>query len=46
MRQALFNRFEVTPEAAEEAVGDLMRDLKNHKLITMSDPGAGSPHQS
>jgi len=38
MSQALFNRFEVTPEAAAAAVRDLMRDLKDHKLITMSDP--------
>jgi hypothetical protein len=45
MSQALFNRFEVTPEAAEEAVGDLLRDLKEHRLITMSDSQAGLPHQ-
>jgi hypothetical protein len=40
MCRALFDRFEVTPEAAEEAVRDLMRELKSHRLITISDPGA------
>jgi hypothetical protein len=35
--QALFDRFEVTPEAADETVRELMRDLKNHKLITIPE---------
>jgi hypothetical protein len=40
MGRALFDRFEVTPEAAEESVGNLMRDLKSHRLITISTSGS------
>jgi hypothetical protein len=37
MSQALFDRFEVSPQTAEDAVAGLMRDLKNHKLITLPE---------
>jgi hypothetical protein len=37
MSQALLDRFEVSPQTAEDAVAGLMRDLKNHKLITLPE---------
>jgi hypothetical protein len=37
MSQALFDQFEVTPEAADETVRELMRDLKANQLITLPD---------
>ena len=36
MGRALFDRFEVTPEAAEETVSELIEDLKSHRLIRIS----------
>jgi len=33
MSQALFDLFDVTPEAARETVLELMRDLQTHQLI-------------
>jgi hypothetical protein len=38
IRQTLTDRFEVTPEAAGAAIGDLLADLQRHKLITLSEP--------
>jgi len=37
MSEALFDRFEVTPETAAETVHELMQDLKTHKLITIPE---------
>ena len=33
MSRALFDQFEITPKAAHETVGELMRDLQSHQLI-------------
>jgi hypothetical protein len=38
MSQALFDAFDITPEAASEAVAELMQDLKTHRLITIREP--------
>lgn len=38
MSQTLFERFDVTAEAAREAVRTLVDDLKSHKLVTLSEP--------
>jgi hypothetical protein len=35
--EALFDRFEVTPETADETVRELLQDLKTHKLITIPE---------
>jgi Coenzyme PQQ synthesis protein D (PqqD) len=37
MSEALFDRFDVTPEAADETVRELMRDLKAHKLVSIPE---------
>jgi hypothetical protein len=39
MSQALLERFDVTPEVADETVLELVRDLKAHELIIDSQPG-------
>ena len=38
MSQVLSDRFDVTPQTADETVRELMRDLKAHKLITVPQP--------
>ena len=35
--QALFKRFDVTPETADETVRQLIQELKTHKLITLTE---------
>lgn len=35
LSEALFDRFDVTRTAADDAVRELMHDLEHHKLITM-----------
>ena len=37
MSQALFDRFAVSPETADETVRELMRDLQTHQLITLPE---------
>jgi hypothetical protein len=37
MSQTLSGQFDVTPEAAEETVRELMLDLKTHNLITIPE---------
>jgi hypothetical protein len=37
MSQALSDRFEVSPEMADETVRELMRDLQTHYLITLPE---------
>ena len=38
MSQALCEQFDVSAEAAQEAVCELMQDLKSHKLVILSEP--------
>ena len=38
MSEALAEQFDVSAEAAQEAVCELMRDLKSHKLVILSEP--------
>jgi hypothetical protein len=42
MSEALCGRFDCTREEADEAVRELMQDLKEHKLVTFSDQGGRS----
>jgi len=39
--QALFDRFDVTRDAADEEVRELMRDLAAHNLFAQSESGSG-----
>lgn len=37
MSQALFDAFDITPEAAADTVFELMQELKTHQLITIPE---------
>jgi hypothetical protein len=37
LSQALFDRFEITPEAAGESVRELIETLRSHNLITIPE---------
>lgn len=43
MSQALYERFDVTPEAARQTVCEFVEDLKAHNLITIPESRTQTP---